>query len=385
MKTRKKYLHLFTILMGLLMLFGAGLTVHADPKLDAEVIIKGVQYRLYSDPYAEIEHTAHASIEDIRGNHLRTELRIPGKIKYKNVKYTVKSFHWSNDSDKFRDWRPVDYDDVWKQNVTIPDKKRSYQACLKKITFAKGVKVWGVAYGYEKLRQVVLEDPNDLEQALFYNCPKLKRLHIPAGMTNRYSYDIKNCPSLKITIDKDHKYLQMVGNDIYKKDSGTLVNVASGKKNYKVAKGTTDIRQTALWGDTTIEKIHLGKARVWGIEGLPNLKSIKVNKKGEKNYYRDEYFYWNSIAYCPSLRRIEIPEVVRYVYTYDFSYLGYREKDKKCFSPIKHVYLYSTNLKDGDLKGIPAETTFHVRNKKVEKKLRKFGFKGNIVIEKNMK
>ena len=134
-----------------------------------------------------------------------------------------------------------------------------------------------------------------------------------------------------------------------------------------------------------IEKIHLGKARVWGIEGLPNLKSIKVNKTAEKDYYLDEYFYWNSIAYCPSLRRIEIPESVRYVYTYDFSYLGHRGRDKKYFSPIKHVYLYSTNLKDGDLKDIPADTTFHVRNKKVSKKLRKFGFKGKILIEKNMK
>lgn len=241
----------------------------------------------------------------------------------------------------------------------------------------------GEAYGYEQLRQVVLEDPNDLKQALFNNCPKLKRLHIPAGMTNKYAYDIKNCPSLKVSVDKKNKRLKVVGNDIASKNGRVLLNVAAGKKNYRVPKGITGIRETTFFGDTAIEKIHLGKASVYGIVGLPNLKSIKVSKKRNDN--TSEYFYWNSIAYCPSLKRIEIPENVCYVYTYDYS-LGMQRNDATCFSPIKHVYLYSKKLKGGgDLEDIPADTTFHVRNKKVAKKLRKFGFKGNIVIEKNMK
>ena len=386
MKNRKKYLHLFAVLMGLLMLFGTGLTVSASSKMDAEVIIKGVQYRLYTDPYADTKHTAIAFIENVRGDHLPTELYITRKEKYQNKKYKVESYWWRDpapDRAKYMDWKPVNDDMIWKQNIFIPDKARSYQACLKKITIAKGVEVWGEAYGYEQLRQVILEDPNDLKQALFNNCPKLKRLHIPAGMRNEYAYDIKNCPSLKVTVDKKNKRLKMVGNDITSKNGRVLLNVTAGKKNYKVPKGIVGMREASLWGNTAIEKIHLGNASVSGICGLPNLKSIKVNKK--KNDNANKYFYWNSIAYCPSLRRIEIPETVRYVYTYDFV-LSTNRNDPACFSPIKHVYLYSTNLKGGgDLEDIPADTTFHVRNKKVSKKLRKFGFRGKIVIEKNMK
>lgn len=89
MKNRKKYLHLFAVLMGLLMLFGTGLTVSASSKMDAEVIIKGVQYRLYTDPYADTKHTAIAFIENVRGIILPTELYIPRKVKYQNKKYKV--------------------------------------------------------------------------------------------------------------------------------------------------------------------------------------------------------------------------------------------------------------------------------------------------------
>lgn len=384
MKTRKKYLHLFIMLLGLLLLFCAGMTVSADREAQP-VMMKGVAYYLNDD------HTATAHIDNVRGDDLPTELYIPRKIKHRNVKYKVKSFNWSSDSDKYMDWKMVAGDTVWKRNVAIPDKQRSYQACLKKITIAKGVEVWGMVYGYEQLRQVILEDPNDLKQALFYNCPKLKRLHIPAGvMKNVYAYDIKNCPSLKITLDKKSKHLKMVGNDIVKnlrnglKGTGRLLNVNAGKKNYKVPKETRFISRTALWGNTTIETIHLRKSTISGICGLPNLKSIKVNKKGDESHKLFQDFYWDDMAYCPSLRTVEVPESVRYIWGY--SYGLYNDWDPSCYSPIKDVYLYSTKLKGGgNLEDIPADTTFHVRNKQVSKKLRKFGFKGNIVIEKNMK
>lgn len=108
MKTRKKFLHLFIVLMGLLMLFGTGMTVSAA-KLKKSVRIKGVEYDLFSD------RTATARIEKVRGNDLPTELYIPKMIKYKKVKYKVEQFYWSDDSDKYMDWRVVDSDEVWKK------------------------------------------------------------------------------------------------------------------------------------------------------------------------------------------------------------------------------------------------------------------------------
>ena len=374
MKTRKKYLHLLTMLMGLLMLLGACMTASAENGKNS-ALIKGVEYSFHSSGN---RHVASASIDDVRGDNLPTELYIPRKIRYNKVTYKVENFWWNgiNDYDWWGDDEnpsPVDDDTLWDLNVTIPDRSRSYHACLKKITFAKGVKVGGSAYDYAKLRQVIFEDPNDLYQAKFYNCPKLKRLHFPAGLTNRYNYDIKNCPSLKVTIDKKNKRLKMIGNDIYSKKGDILENVVAGKKEYKVAKGVRIISGTAFWGNTAIEKVHIGTASITGVDGLPNLKRIKVDKKRHK----ETSFYWNSATYSPSVKRIDLPESIRYIYE-PFN-------NGKFLATYKHIYVYSKTLKGGELGRVPVETTFHVRNKKVAKKLRKLGFKGNIVIEKNMK
>lgn len=356
------------------MLLCAGMTVSAENGNNS-VLIKGVEYGFHSDGN---RHTASAFIDDVRGDNLPTELYIPRKIRYNNVTYKVTNFWWDGIND-YEWWgddenpAPDHHDTLWNLNVTIPDRNRSYHACLKKITFAKGVKVGGSAYDYAKLRQVIFEDPNDLYQAKFYNCPKLKRLHFPVSLTNDYNYDIKNCPSLKVTIDKKNKRLKMVGNDICSKNGYVLENVIAGKKNYKVPKGVGIISGTAFWGNTAIEKIDIGTAGVQGLDGLPNLKRIKVDTKRHK----ETSFYWNSAAYSPSVKRIDLPESIRYIYE--------PLNNGKFLTTYKHIYVYSTNLKGGELGRTPVDTTFHVRNKKVAKKLRKFGFKGNIVIEKNMK
>ena len=166
-----------------------------------------------------------------------------------------------------------------------------------------------------------------------------------------------------------YKYLKMVGNDICSKDGKRLLNVVAGEKNYKVPKEVKEISAHALWGNTAIETLHVRKAGVSGIYGLPNLKRVKMDKE-----YGDESLFL-IIKHTPPIKRLNVPEDVRYVY------IQAEDGD----SEINHIYLYSKNLKGGDLRKASVKTTFHVRNKKVEKKLRKFGFKGKIVIEKNMK
>lgn len=375
MKKRRNYVHLFIMLMGLLMLCGTSVLVSADTGFK-KVLIDGVEYSLDLN-----DRTAKASIDKVRGDNLATKLSVPRKIKYENVKYKVTDFSWGDLHDYMIDDR-IDYQAYgdlsfadtwyWKEKVEIPDKGRSYQACLKRITFDKGVKVSGVAYGYDKLRKVILEDPNDLEQAFYNFCPKLERLHFPAKLWRHWDYNIKNCPSLKVTIDKRNKKLKMVGNDICSKNGYKLLNVVAGKKNYKVPKGVTLVSDTAFWGNTAIETVHLRKAAVGGMGGLgllPNLKKVKRDNG-------DDFFSWGMFTYSPNMERIDLPESTRYIY------------DGKPYhrpSVIKHVYLYSKRLKDGTLENIPTVTTFHVRSKKVANQLRKFGFKGSIVIEKNMK
>lgn len=375
MKKRRNYVHLFIMLMGLLMLCGASVLVSADTGFK-KVLIDGVEYSLDLNG-----RTAKAGIETVRGDNLPTKLSIPGKIQYENVKYKVTEFSWGALDNYMIDYR-IDYEahkdlsfaeaNYWKENIVIPDKGRSYQACLKKITFAKGVKVGGVAYGYDKLKKVVLENSNDLRQAFYNNCPKLERLHFPAGLKSRWNYDIKNCPSLKVTIDKRNKRLKMVGNDICSRNGYKLLDVVAGKKNYKVPKGVTLVSDTAFWGNTAIETVHLRKAAVGGVGGLGLLPNLRRVKRDNGN----DFFSWEMLTYSPNMERIDLPESTRSIYdgaTYHRP------------SVIKHVYLYSKRLKAGSLENIPAVTTFHVKSKKVANQLRKFGFKGNIVVEKNMK
>lgn len=58
---------------------------------------------------------------------------------------------------------------------------------------------------------------------------------------------------------------------------------------------------------------------------------------------------------------------------------------EKKIKSVKKIYLYSKNLKKGNLKGASKSSTIYVRNASVRKQLKKFGFKGKIVIKKNMK
>ena len=80
-----------------------------------------------------------------------------------------------------------------------------------------------------------------------------------------------------MTIDKKHKYLKMVGNDICSKDGKKLLNVVSGKKNYKVPKGVKEISAHAFWGNTAIETLHVRKKMcIRDRREDPGKKSLKL-------------------------------------------------------------------------------------------------------------
>ena len=124
------------------------------------------------------------------------------------------------------------------------------------------------------------------------------------------------------------------------------MNVARGKKYY--------ISKTAFWGDTSIEKVHAGKTPVT-VEGLPNLKRIKADKKDS----RYDTFYWNCVAHYPSLRRVDPPESVRYIYK-DEMYSVHLDRDE-ILASIQHVYLYSQKperrgtVRDSGRNGFPCK------------------------------
>ena len=345
------------------------------------VTIGGAEYILSEDGKTG---AAHARINTVRGENLPSELYIPDKVEYNGKKYQVKSFSWGELDDYFID--PDDpeyylvedsYTSLWKENITIPDKEHSYYACLEKITFAKGVDVAGPVYGYDKLKKVVFENPRNMIDARYNKCPKLKRLYLPDRISPSY-VDIKNCPSLQVTIDKKNKKMKVIGKDVYSKNGMLLYNVVNGKKVYRMKKSVTAISRKAFWGNETIEKIYFSDNSSVGciLSGMPNLREIRFGKNME-------FFEWLSLLYAAPIKRLDFPKKTRFFFgTSMKQYLGKIEK----------VYIRADSLKEKMRRNIfpsgefPEDTTFYVKNKKVKRQLRDmYGFQGKIIIKKKMK
>lgn len=345
------------------------------------VTIGGVEYILSEDGKTG---AAHARIDTVRGENLPSELYIPDKVEYNGKKYQVKSFSWGEMDDYFIDRDDLEYDlikngydSLWKRKITIPDKEHSYHACLKKITFAKGVDVAGPVYGYDRLRRVIFENPKDMGVALYNKCPKLKKLYISKNVEQRF-IDITNCPSLQVTIDKKHKELKMIGKDIYSKDGTILYNVINGKKTYRVRNGVKVIAGRALWGNETIENLYLSDEMFTGawVGAMPNLKKIWFGKN-------TKYFDWSDLDHAVPIKRLDFPKKTR-----EFRVL-FRDVRP---GAVKKVYVRAESLKEKvwwvkmPMGTISEDITFYVKNKKVKRQLRDmYGFQGKIIIKKKMK
>lgn len=362
MKAIKKY----TVACFLLLVFGLFLAVKTPVSAEdlSSVFIDGVEYNLTRP------QNAVASIDRVQGDHLKSELYIPSTVEYNGKTYRVRQFYWG-DMGTYDQRRPSFDRLAWK-TVNIPDQKRSYYACLKKITIAKGVLVQGMAYQFDQLEEVVLEDSNNMLDAYYNQCPKLKTLHLGSRISD-YNLDIKNCPSLQVTIDSANPYMKVIGKDIYSKDGKTLYDVVNGSRVYRVRKGVKKIAGSGLSHNTSIEKLYLPDSvtdiRTDTINNLPNLRKIRFGKKMD-------IFHWGWMEGNPKVKEVYVPAQVKEIH--------YNYVEKKIKS-VKKIYLYSKNLKKGNLKGAPKSSTIYVRNASVRKQLKKFGFKGKIVIKKNMK
>jgi len=231
--------------------------------------------------------------------------------------------------------------------------------------------VQGMAYQFDQLEEVVLEDSNNMLDAYYNQCPKLKTLHLGSRISD-YNLDIKNCPSLQVTIDSANPYMKVIGKDIYSKDGKTLYNVVNGSRVYRVRKGVKKIAGSGLSHNTSIEKLYLLDSvtdiRTDTINNLPNLRKIVLERK----WISSTGDGWKVIQ----SKTVYVPAQVKEIH--------YNYVEKKIKS-VKKIYLYSKNLKKGNLKGAPKSSTIYVRNASVRKQLKKFGFKGKIVIKKNMK
>lgn len=358
---QKKRMRIYPYITGLLLAAAFVLCISGNaPAWAAEdmtaVTIDGIQYNLAR------KHYAVASIDAVRGEDLKTELHIPGQVEYRGETYEVKLFNWG-DKGKYSN---NNYS--WKKEIIIPDKEHSYFSRLQKITFAPGVLVKGFCYGYEQLKEISVPYPDHLLQAYYNNCPKLESLYLPAKMT---SADIKNCPSLRVTVDPDNKFIMATEDAIYSRDGKRLYTVYRSAETYRVREGVRWINVQAFWGDTTIRHLYLPDSLrdpYMGIDYIVNLESIHFGNKLRS-------FNFESLANTRRLKRIDFPKNVWKIRGTD--------DQMQC---VSKVYIRAKKLhKNTYFNGNTKKFTFYVKNKTVKKQLHKSGFKGKIVIKKNMK
>lgn len=319
------------------------------------VTIDGIQYNL------ERKNYAIASIDFVRGNGLKTELYIPNQVEYQGETYKVRLFYWGD----ARIYSNRNY--TWADDISISDKEHSYFHCLKKITFANGVLVKGYCYGYEQLQQVTLENPNNMLEAYYNNCPKLESLFLPEKMMGA---NIKNCPSLQLRVAPQNKYIMVLDGAIYSKDGKQLVSVYRSTENYYIREGVESLDHYAMWGDETIRHLYLPDSlkNIDGVDHILNLQSIHFGKKIKS-------IDFEVLRYTRKLKRIDFPKNIWKIRGSD--------NDMNC---VNKVYIYAKKLhKNTYFSGNTKKFTFYVKNSTVRSQLRKKGFKGKIVIRKNMK
>lgn len=219
------------------------------------------------------------------------------------------------------------------------------------------------------LEEIVFEDPSDISGAVFYDCPKLKSLYIPKNVK---SYPVvRECPTVKITADADNPYIKVINNDIYSKNGKTLYSVASTKSEYKVKKTVTKIAANAFYRNDQIKSIVITKnVKSIGADAFRNMKnltSVKIGKSVKKIGY-------GAFRQTPKLKTLTFPKNVKS--------LGGSFGGNTNSSALKKVYINAKSIKKCSLSSIPKTCKIYVKNRTVQKQVRKYGFKGKIILKK---
>ncbi|MCD8018113.1 MAG: leucine-rich repeat domain-containing protein [Clostridiales bacterium] len=222
---------------------------------------------------------------------------------------------------------------------------------------------------YINLEEIVFEDPSDISGAVFYDCTKLKSLCVPKDV-NRYPV-VRECPAVEITVDADNPYIKVVNNDIYSKNGKTLYSVASTKSEYKVKKTVTEIAANAFYRDDQIKSIVITKnVKSIGADAFRNMKnltSVKIGKSVKKIGY-------GVFRQTPKLKTLTFPKNVKS--------LGGSFGGNTNSSALKKVYINAKSIKKCSLSSIPKTCKIYVKNRTVQKQVRKYGFKGKIILKK---
>lgn len=185
--------------------------------------------------------------------------------------------------------------------------------------------------------------------------PKLKKIYVSKYLEQYNWLDFEDMPNLKVSIDKNNKYIKFKNGAIYSRDGERLIALINSKKIYNVSKYTLEVsinskilRKISIPNSVSCEKIYLG--------GCKNLSTINIGNKGTE-------FKSSAFANCRSLKSIILPKTLKVINK--FSFLNCNE--------LKKVVLNSTSFApkiDNDaFKNTKKGIEFYCKNKKVADQL----------------
>lgn len=174
--------------------------------------------------------------------------------------------------------------------------------------------VWITNYKGNKTKTTIPKKIKGKKVESISHYGKIKRLHIPDGITALYIAKAKNLK--KITVNKTNKKYSVKNNLLLNKKKTVLYGCPRGNSNPKIPKTVVTIGSDAFYG-AKFEKISLPKnvktIELRAFSHCKNLTDIKFSKKLKK--IGNEAF-----SYCNSLKTITIPDTMTKLGTYAFSY-----------------------------------------------------------------
>lgn len=301
-----------------------------------------------------------------------SEVYIRNEVEYLGEYYPVNEFWW--DEEDFM----IDSDDSFGEgwNQADLDETNPAHESLRKITFAPDITVQGRAISFKQLEEVVFEGKVSYTDGVYYfNCPKLKTITLPSSYwepdLGEYAIDVKRCPSVRIVAEESNPHFQVIDNDVYSKDGKTLCNVTGSAKEYRIKDSVENIGEYAFNSNDTIRSVtmpdsvkNIGR---YAFANMEKLSSVRLSKSLKK---LEESIFFN----CKKLKKLDVPKNIK---RFDNSFCW--EKNK-----LRKIIIRTKNIKKGDFSYFSEKCTAYVRSKKVKKQLRKFKFKGKIVVKKNL-
>ena len=171
--------------------------------------------------------------------------------------------------------------------------------------------------------------------------------------------------------EESNPHFQVIDNDVYSKDGKTLCNVTGSAKEYRVKDGVENIAAYAFNGNDTIRSVTMPDSVKsigrYAFANMEKLSSVRLSKSLKK---LEDGMFFN----CKKLKKLDVPKNIK---RFDSSF-GW-EKNK-----LKKIIIRTKKIKKGDFSYFSKKCTAYVRSRKVQKQLRKYKFKGKIVVKKNL-